>query len=80
MSRPWVDFINIDEQPAQSCSNDYGTFTFREFANGTTRNEGKNSPIIAPGKSIMLELDCNTPIATHAAPVQFRAFVFVGNI
>ena len=54
MSRPWVDFINIDEQPIQSCTNDYGTFNYREFANGTTRNEGKNSPIIAPGKSIML--------------------------
>ncbi len=41
----------------------YGAFTYREFASGTTRNEGKNSPIIAPGKSIMLELDGNTTIS-----------------
>ena len=80
MSRPWVDFINIDEQLLKSCGNEYGTFNYREFANGTTRNEGKNSPIIAPGKSILLELDSNTPIATHAAPVMIRAFVFEGNI
>lgn len=80
MSRPWVDFINIDEQPVQTCTNNYGTFNYREFTNGTTRNEGKSSSIIAPGKSIMLELDSDTPIATHAAPVQIRAFVFEGNI
>jgi hypothetical protein len=80
MSRPWVDFINIDEQSVKTYSNDYGTYAYREFANGTTRNEGKNSPIIAPGKSIMLELDINTPIATHAAPVQIRAFVFEGKV
>lgn len=80
MSRPWVDFLNIDEQPLQSCSNEYGTFNYREFASGTTRNEGKNSPIIAPGKSIMLELESNTPIAMHVAPVMIRAFVFEGNI
>jgi hypothetical protein len=80
MSRPWVDFIDIDNQPLQTCSNDLGTFTYREFASGTTRNEGINSPIIAPGKSIMLELDSKTNIATHAAPVLIRAFVFEGDI
>ena len=80
MSRPWVDFINIDEQPLQSCSNEYGTYNYREFANGTTRNEGKNSPVIAPGKSIMLELESSTPIAMHVAPVMIRAFVFEGKI
>jgi len=80
MSRPWVDFLDIDDQPIHSCTNDYGTYTFREFANGTTRNEGKNSPIIAPGKSIMLELDSNSTIKSHAAPVMIRAFVFEGTI
>ena len=80
MSRPWVDFINIDEQPLQTCTNELGAFTYREFASGTTRNEGKNSPIIAPGKSIMLELDGNTTISSHAAPVQIRAFVFEGSV
>lgn len=80
MSRPWVDFLNIDEQPLQSCSNEYGTFNYREFANGTTGNEGKNSPFIAPGKSIMLELERSTPIARHVAPVMIRAFVFQGKI
>lgn len=80
MSRPWVDFINIDEQPLRSCSNEYGTFNYREFANGTTGNDGKKSPIIAPGKSIMLELESSTPIATHVAPVMIQAFVFEGKI
>ena len=80
MSRPWVDFISVDDQPLQSCTNEFGTFTYREIANGTTRNEGRNSPIIAPGKSIMLELDGNSAIASHAAPVSIRAFVFEGSI
>ena len=72
MSRPWVDFINIDEQELQSCSNEYGTYKFREFANGTTKNEGRNSPVVAPGRSIMLELDGSTTILTHEAPVMIR--------
>lgn len=80
MSRPWVDFINIDDQELQSCTNDYGTFKFREFANGTTLNKGRNSSVIAPGKTIMLELDTNTTILTHEAPVMIRAFVFSGNV
>lgn len=80
MSRPWVDFINVDEQPLHSCRNEYGTYKYREFANGTTRNEGKHSQVIAPGKSIMLELTGSTPIATHVAPVMIRAFVFEGKI
>ena len=80
MSRPWVDFINIDEQEVQSCSNEYGTYKFREFANGTTKNEGRNSPVVAPGRSIMLELDGSTTILTHEAPVMIRAFVFEGSI
>jgi len=80
MSRPWVDFISVEDQPLQTCTNDYGTFTFREIANGTTRNEGRNSPIIAPGKSIMLELNGNCTIAAHAAPVSMKAFVFEGSI
>jgi len=29
MSSPRVDFINIDNQPLQSCSNEYGTYNFR---------------------------------------------------
>jgi hypothetical protein len=80
MSRPWVDFINIDEQPLQTCANELGAFTYREFASGTTRNEGKNSPIIAPGKSIMLELESSSTIAAHTAPVMIRAFIFEGKI
>ena len=80
MSRPWVDFINIDDQPLQSCSNEYGTYNFREFANGTTKNEGRHSPVVAPGRSIMLELDGNTTILRHEAPVMIRAFVFEGSI
>jgi len=80
MSRPWVDFINIDEQELQSCSNEYGTYKFRKFANGTTKNEGRHSPIVGPGRSIMLELDGSTTILAHEAPVMIRAYVFEGSI
>lgn len=80
MSRPWVDFIHIDQQPLQSCSNEFGIHNYRVFADGTTRNEGKNSPIISPGKSIMLDLDKNSVIKSHAAPVMIRAFIYEGNI
>ena len=80
MSRPWVDFINIDEQELQSCSNEYGTYKFRKFANGTTKNDGRQSPIVGPGRSIMLELDGSTTILAHEAPVMIRAYVFEGSI
>ena len=80
MSRPWVDFINIDEQELHTCKNEYGTYNFRVFADGITKNEGRNSQIIGPGKSIMLELDGGSTILAHEAPVMFRAFVFEGNI
>ena len=80
MSRPWVDFINIDEQELQSCSNEYGTYKFRKFANGTTKNDGRHSPIVGPGRSIMLELDGSTTILAHEAPVMIRAYVFEGSV
>ena len=80
MSRPWVDFINIDEQELHTCKNEYGTYNFRVFADGTTKNEGRNSQITGPGKSIMLELDGGSTILAHEAPVMIRAFVFEGNI
>lgn len=80
MSRPWVDFINIDEQELHTCKNDYGTYNFRVFADGTTKNEGRNSQITGPGKSIMLELDNGDTIKAHEAPVMIRAFVFEGKI
>ena len=80
MSRPWVDFVNLGELPISRGTSEFGTFTYREFANGTTRNEGRSSPIIAPGKSIMLELDGTTIINAHIAPVQIRAFIFEGHI
>jgi hypothetical protein len=80
MSRPWVDFINIDEQELQSCSNEYGTYKFRKFANGTTKNDGRHSPIVGPGRSIMLELDGSTSILAHEAPVMIRVYVFEGSV
>lgn len=80
MSRPWIDFINLEEQPIFKCANEFGTFSFRDFANGTTRNEGRNSPIIAPGRSMMLELNRTDSIFAHVSPVQIRAFVFEGSI
>ena len=80
MSRPWVDFINIDEQELHTCKNEYGTYNFRVFADGTTKNEGRNSQITGPGKSIMLELDSGSTILAHEAPVMIRAFIFEGNI
>ncbi len=80
MSRPWIDFISVDDMPLEEFSNSIGALRGRTLARGTTLNEGIDSKIIGPGRTLVLEFDQSTILAEHTSPVHIRAFVWKGEV
>ncbi len=80
MSRPWIDFISVDDMPIEEFSNPIGALRGRTLARGTTLNEGIDSKIIGPGRTVVLEFDQSTSLAEHRAPVHIRAFIWQGTV
>jgi hypothetical protein len=80
MARPWIDFISVNDLPIENLSTPIGDVRARILARGTTLNEGINSKVIGPGKTLVLEFDEGTALKEHSAPVHIRAYIWKGSV